>query len=236
MTPEFSAHVATIRDALQAGAAPQSTTADCIARARAALDALVASLTRDQLRAHGTPEGAAAADALPDGEFGATTTALAERARPVLAALGQAYAAADNLGIAYRQAPEDRLEEPSDAVRAAERAYFRSQAHLIAALLASDALAPAWTLDVDDSDTARIGCWFASFPLSIVLRRAGKESLHADMDRFIDQALVREGAEPCKDAGRCHGPLKWCDACGDVKRVCDAAPGDCDAHPPEASP
>lgn len=25
----------------------------------------------------------------------------------------------------------------------------------------------------------------------------------------------------CEGAGRCHGPMKWCEACGDVRQVCD---------------
>lgn len=26
----------------------------------------------------------------------------------------------------------------------------------------------------------------------------------------------------CPGAGLCHGALKWCDVCGDVKHICDA--------------
>lgn len=37
----------------------------------------------------------------------------------------------------------------------------------------------------------------------------------------------------CAEKGLCHGPLKWCDACGDVKHVCDfRLRGErCDEHP-----
>lgn len=28
----------------------------------------------------------------------------------------------------------------------------------------------------------------------------------------------------CPGEGRCHGPMKWCDECGDVGDVCDAGP------------
>lgn len=28
---------------------------------------------------------------------------------------------------------------------------------------------------------------------------------------------------PCPGEGKCHGCMKWCDACGDVDDVCDAA-------------
>lgn len=34
--------------------------------------------------------------------------------------------------------------------------------------------------------------------------------------------------DDCPGAGRCHGSLAWCDRCGDVSRVCDAAR--CDRH------
>lgn len=36
----------------------------------------------------------------------------------------------------------------------------------------------------------------------------------------------------CTGEGRCHGPLSWCDFCGDVSQVCDAKTGECDCHHP----
>lgn len=36
--------------------------------------------------------------------------------------------------------------------------------------------------------------------------------------------------EDCTGEGKCHGALSWCDACGDVSQVCDAAEGDCHCH------
>lgn len=37
----------------------------------------------------------------------------------------------------------------------------------------------------------------------------------------------------CQGPGKCHGPQKWCDTCGDVDQTCDARlRGErCDAHP-----
>jgi hypothetical protein len=37
----------------------------------------------------------------------------------------------------------------------------------------------------------------------------------------------------CPGAGKCHGCLKWCNECGDVKHVCDARlrHDRCDSHP-----
>lgn len=37
----------------------------------------------------------------------------------------------------------------------------------------------------------------------------------------------------CPGEGACHGPVKWCDNCGDVDRVCDM--DECDAHHPRCS-
>jgi hypothetical protein len=35
----------------------------------------------------------------------------------------------------------------------------------------------------------------------------------------------------CTGEGHCHGPLKWCDYCGDVSDVCDVEwPHQCDCH------
>lgn len=43
--------------------------------------------------------------------------------------------------------------------------------------------------------------------------------------------------DECPGGGLCHGPLKWCSTCGDVKHVCDMRlRGEiCDAHqlPPD---
>jgi len=36
-------------------------------------------------------------------------------------------------------------------------------------------------------------------------------------------------AADCPGAGKCHGCLVWCDACGVVEYVCDSRP--CDSHP-----
>lgn len=40
-------------------------------------------------------------------------------------------------------------------------------------------------------------------------------------------------AEECPGAGKCHGCLKWCNECGDVKHVCDTRlrSDRCDTHP-----
>jgi hypothetical protein len=44
----------------------------------------------------------------------------------------------------------------------------------------------------------------------------------------IDPDEVVPAGSACEGVGRCHGPQKWCDACGDVSDVCDQA--DCAAH------
>lgn len=48
------------------------------------------------------------------------------------------------------------------------------------------------------------------------------------------QRLVFELPElpPCPGEGVCHGPLSWCELCGDVSDVCDAIewPDACDCH------
>ena len=33
----------------------------------------------------------------------------------------------------------------------------------------------------------------------------------------------------CEGEGTCHGPMKWCNRCGDVGKVCDSL-GGCDVH------
>jgi hypothetical protein len=33
----------------------------------------------------------------------------------------------------------------------------------------------------------------------------------------------------CPGKGRCHGPMQWCDECGDVDFTCDFP--DCNVHP-----
>lgn len=38
--------------------------------------------------------------------------------------------------------------------------------------------------------------------------------------------------EACPGDGKCHGPLAWCDWCGNVAHMCDAEPGKCDCHRP----
>lgn len=58
-------------------------------------------------------------------------------------------------------------------------------------------------------------------------------------DLLFEQALRLRSASPespaipdgCEGAGRCHGSMVWCQACGDVKHVCDA-PERCDRHRP----
>lgn len=53
--------------------------------------------------------------------------------------------------------------------------------------------------------------------------------LRAETDTVVvDVAEVVELASDCPGRGRCHGCMGWCDRCGDVDEVCDAAV--CDAH------
>lgn len=42
-----------------------------------------------------------------------------------------------------------------------------------------------------------------------------------------------DSGNDCPGQGKCHGCVKWCDACGDVEHVCDTriAMERCDAHP-----
>lgn len=47
------------------------------------------------------------------------------------------------------------------------------------------------------------------------------ESLKAKLRKY-------EAADACPDAGSCHGAMKWCDRCGDVRDLCDDPI--CDAH------
>jgi len=59
---------------------------------------------------------------------------------------------------------------------------------------------------------------------------------HAMTDLLFEQALGLRSVSPespalpdgCEGAGRCHGCMDWCDACGLVRNVCDAA--DCMHH------
>jgi hypothetical protein len=40
--------------------------------------------------------------------------------------------------------------------------------------------------------------------------------------------MASDDSLDCPGEGRCHGCMSWCDRCGDVDTVCDAAP--CDQH------
>ena len=44
------------------------------------------------------------------------------------------------------------------------------------------------------------------------------------------RGLKTEPPNGCPDQGACHGPMKWCDFCGDVGALCDDAV--CDVHHP----
>lgn len=46
-------------------------------------------------------------------------------------------------------------------------------------------------------------------------------------------ADVSEDEDECPGEGKCHGPMGWCDNCGDVKHICpERLRGErCDAHP-----
>lgn len=57
-----------------------------------------------------------------------------------------------------------------------------------------------------------------------------------DILGHVDPSPVFQEAKPmdpslCTGAGHCHGPLQWCDYCGDVSDVCDIEwPYQCACH------
>lgn len=44
--------------------------------------------------------------------------------------------------------------------------------------------------------------------------------------------------DACPGPGKCHGPLVWCDNCGNVRHICDTRLRDerCDAHAAPPTP
>lgn len=50
--------------------------------------------------------------------------------------------------------------------------------------------------------------------------------------QLVDRWLTDQTREidPCPGEGRCHGPMSWCDWCGDVDHVCDDTTATCDTH------
>lgn len=52
-----------------------------------------------------------------------------------------------------------------------------------------------------------------------------------DLRARVDAAIASiPASEDCPGEGICHGPMAWCDFCGDVQEVCDAIEGQCDCH------
>lgn len=45
-----------------------------------------------------------------------------------------------------------------------------------------------------------------------------------------DRFGYRAASDDCPGEGRCHGPMGWCDSCGDVDRVCHDDARECMAH------
>jgi hypothetical protein len=66
------------------------------------------------------------------------------------------------------------------------------------------------------------------------LRADGGESfellMHAVDSLRRDSENPRTSApDGCEGEGACHGPMSWCDTCGDTRLMCDAV--HCDIHP-----
>ncbi len=62
-------------------------------------------------------------------------------------------------------------------------------------------------------------------------------SARAALGASLFSAMVRarlraagDAIEFCCGEGKCHGPMGWCDACGDVDNVCDDTTGGCMSH------
>lgn len=65
-------------------------------------------------------------------------------------------------------------------------------------------------------------------------KTAGLWKLLEAKDCFVRARLKYVPVEPgdpnyCPGPRACHGPMKWCDLCGDVSAVCDDPA--CDQHP-----
>lgn len=51
-----------------------------------------------------------------------------------------------------------------------------------------------------------------------------------DLAARLAELVDADRPDGCPGAGVCHGPMKWCDRCGDVGRVCDDWTKQCDSH------
>jgi len=50
------------------------------------------------------------------------------------------------------------------------------------------------------------------------------------LEHFVETGELPDKAE-CPDSASCHGAMKWCDHCGDVRALCDDP--NCGVHQPE---